>query len=401
VYNDDLRGLVVSRLYPRPLDPVLGIFVEEEVKELSRRCQIKVMAPIPWFLPLKLFKKWYAYTRIPVHEIRRDIEVFRPRTIIFPKNFPFSLLGFSFYFSLLRCAKQIERGFPFNLIHAHTAYPDGFAAVMLGRALQRPVVMTLHGGDVTMYFKRYLWRKLGLWAVSNADRVIAVSDSLRNIVVGEYGVDGDKVTVIPNGVDVAKFAPMPRTKALERLGLEPETSRILYVGGIKRSKGIDYLLKAAKRLMETFHRPIEVLLIGEGGYEQGAKLLPEELGIANAVTFVGKRPNPEIPLWINACDLLVLPSLSEGFGVVLIEAMACGKPVVATRCGGPEDIVNPDTGMLVPPGDEAALAEALQQVLSNGHRFDPQKIRQHAVDKYAYDSVASRILDVYGTVVRN
>jgi teichuronic acid biosynthesis glycosyltransferase TuaC len=401
MHKDELRVLVVSRLYPRPSDPVLGIFVEEEVKQLSSRCQVQVISPIPWFPPLKLFEKWYAYTRIPVHQIRQGIEVFRPRTIAFPRNFLFSLLGFSFYFSLLRCAGEIERGFPFDLIHAHTAYPDGFGAVMLGRAMKRPIVVTLHGGDITMYFKRYLWRKLGLWALSNADRMIAVSTSLCRIVVEGYGVAGDKVTVIPNGIDGTKFVPMPRVEALERLELEGEGSRILYVGGIKRSKGIDYLLKAVKRLVETSPRPIELLIIGEGEYEQRAKLLAKELGIASTVSFFGKRPNPEIPLWINACDLLVLPSLSEGLGVVLIEAMACGKPVVATRCGGPEDIVSPGTGILVPPRDDAALAKAIQEVLGDADRFDPRRIRRHAMNNYAYDRISSRIVDVYTQVLRN
>ncbi len=401
MHKDELRVLVVSRLYPRPSDPVLGIFVEEEVKELSSRCQVQVISPTPWFPRLKLFEKWYAYTRMPVHQIRQGIEVFRPRTIAFPRNFLFSLLGFSFYFSLLRCARKIERGFPFDVIHAHTAYPDGFGAVMLGRALKRPIVVTLHGGDITLYFKRYLWRKLGLWALSNADRMIAVSTSLCRIVVEVYGVARDKVTVIPNGIDGTKFVPMPRVEALERLELEGEGSRILYVGGIKRSKGIDYLLKAVKRLVETSLRPIELLIIGEGQYEQGAKLLAKELGIASTVSFFGKRPNPEIPLWINACDLLVLPSLSEGLGVVLIEAMACGKPVVATRCGGPEDIVNPGTGILVPPRDDAALAKAIQEVLGDGDRFDPRRIRRHAMDNYAYDRISSRLLDVYAQVLRN
>ncbi len=401
MHKDELRVLIVSRLYPRPSDPVLGIFVEEEVKELSKQCQIEVISPTPWFPPLKFFKKWYAYTRIPVHEARNGIEVFRPRTILFPKNYLFSLLGFSSYFSLLRCAREIDRGFPFDLVHAHTAYPDGFAAVMLGRALGRPTVVTVHGGDITIYFKRYLWRKLGLWALSNADQVIAVSGSLRRLAVEEYGLDEDKVVVVPNGIDTTKFVPIPRAAALERLELKGEASRILYVGGIKKSKGIEYFLKAAKRLMGTSHRPIELLLIGEGDYDRGARLLAQELEIARAVTFVGKRPNPEIPLWMNACDLLVLPSLSEGFGVVLIEAMACGKPVVATRCGGPEDIVNPDVGVLVPPGDEAALAKALQEILCHKYQFDPQKIRQHAMHHYASGRVSPRILEVYRQVLRN
>ncbi|MGB3905872.1 MAG: glycosyltransferase [Anaerolineae bacterium] len=213
MHSDELKVLVVSRLYPRPSNPVLGVFVEEEVKDLSKHCQIKVVSPIPWFPPLKRFRKWYPYAQVPAREIREGIEVFRPRAIVFPRNFLFALLGFSFYLSLRRCVSEIEREFPFDLIHAHTAYPDGFSAAMLGRALKRPVVITIHGGDVSLYFRRHLGRKLGLWALADADRVIVVSNALRTEVVERYGAQDDKVTVIPNGVDVTRFAPMPRGEA--------------------------------------------------------------------------------------------------------------------------------------------------------------------------------------------
>lgn len=397
--SDSLKVLVVSRLYPRPLDPVLGVFVEEEVKALSSHCDIKVLSPIPWFPPLRIFRRWYEYSRTTVQEKRKGAEVFRPRAIVFPRNFLFPFVGLSFYLSLRRCVNQLEKDFPFDLIHAHTVYPDGFAAAMLGRAFARPTVITLHGGDVTLYLKRPLVRRMGLWALSRTHRIISVSRALRTAIVSGHGADPDRIAVIPNGVDVSRFAPMAQQEAQERLGLTNKVPRILYVGGIERSKGIDYLLKAAGELRRNTQHPVEVVLIGEGRYEGRAKELATELGIDDAVAFVGKRPNTEIPLWINACDLLVLPSLSEGFGVVLIEAMACGKPVVATRCGGPEDIVTPETGILVSPGDYMALAEALQEVLSDQRRFDPQDIRRQAVAKYAYDSIASSIIGVYRDIL--
>ncbi len=399
MHSDSLKALVVSRLYPRPSDPVLGVFVEEEVKALSSHCDIKVLSPIPWFPPLRIFKRWYEYSRTPVQEKRKGVEVFRPRAIVFPRNFLFPFLGLSFYLSVRRCVNQLEKNFPFDLIHAHTVHPDGFAAAMLGRAYGRPTVITLHGGDVTLYLKRPLVRRMGLWALSQAGRVIAVSDALRTEVVDEHGGDARQICVIPNGVDVTRFAPMAQAEARHRVALTNEVPRILYVGGIERSKGIDYLLKAAGELRRHAQRSLEVVMVGDGKYQQPAKKLAMELGIDDAVAFVGKRPNTEVPLWINACDLLVLPSLSEGFGVVLIEAMACGKPVVATRCGGPEDIVTPETGILVPPGDYKALAEALQEVLSDQRRFDAQQIRRQAVAKYAYDSIASSIIGVYRDIL--
>jgi len=396
----DLGVLVVSRLYPRATDPVLGIFVEEEVRELARHCRVKVVSPVPWFPPIKLFPRWYGYSQLPIEETRGGLEIFRPRTIMLPHNLLFPLLGFSFYLTLRSCVRQIARGFSIDLIHAHTAYPDGLAAVMLGRALDCPTIITLHGGDVTLYFRRYVGRKLGLWAVSHADGVIAVSSSLRSTVVEDYGADGANIEIIPNGVDVTRFAPVPRREAEKPLRLQAEARRILYVGAITQRKGLDYLLRGFAALLRESQEPVQLILVGEGEYERQATLLARELGIAGHVVFVGKRPNDEIPLWVNASDLLVLPSLGEGFGVVLIEAMACGKPVVATACGGPEDIVTPQTGILVPPADERALAQALLDVLRDGERFRAPIIRQSALDNYAYDRVAPRILNLYRRALR-
>ena len=393
--HDDLNVLVISRLYPRTTDPILGIFVEEEVRELARLCRVKVVSPAPWFPPLRILPRWYECSQLPIREERRGIEVFRPRTLLLPRNLLFPLYGFSFYFALRRWAARIEEDFPIDLIHAHTAYPDGFAAVMLGNALNVPSVITLHGGDVTLYLRRYFGRKLGLWAVSNTDRVIAVSNSLRRLLVEGYGAEGDNVTVIPNGVDVTRFAPMPQSEAQARLGLQGEAPKLLYVGAITQPKGIDYLLRAFAQLLSDGSTSVELILIGGGDYDRRSRLLADDLDVAAFVTFAGKRPNDEIPLWINACDLLVLPSLTEGFGVVLVEAMACGKPVVATSCGGPEDIVTPQTGILVPPADEVALAQAFRDTISDGTRFPPEIIRQRAVDNYAYEKIASQIAGVY------
>lgn len=394
-----MNVLVVSRLYPRSNDPVVGIFVEEEVRELSRHCELRVISPLPWFPPLQPFSRWYAYSQVPRREIRAGVEVLRPRTFLLPRNLLFPLMGFTFYLSLRRYVRELREEFPIDLIHGHTAYPDGFAAVLLGQALGRPTVVTLHGGDVNLYFRRFSGRVQGVWAISHADRVIAASSSLRRTVVDEHRADAEKITVIPSGVDVDRFRPMPRGEAETVLGLDKGIPRILYVGAVTRSKGIDHLLRAFARINLATDDPAQLLLIGDGNYADPAQVLADELGIGQYVTFVGKRPNDEIPLWINACDVLVLPSLSEGLGVVLIEAMACGKPVVATVCGGPEDIVTPQTGILVPPGDDIALADALIAVLADDHRFSAQAIRAYAADNYAYEKVGARLVELYQQVV--
>jgi teichuronic acid biosynthesis glycosyltransferase TuaC len=395
-----MNVLIVSRLYPRPADPVLGIFVEEEVRALAAHCNLRVVSIAPWFPPLKLSTKWYAYSQLPLREVRQGLEVYRPRFLVLPRNLLFPLLGYSYYLTLRRWVREIEGEFTIDLIHAHTAYPDGFAAAKLGQALDRPTVVTLHGGDVNLYFQRLSGRRQGMWAISHTVRVIAASNSLRRTVVDQHGADAEKVTVIPSGVDVGRFKPMARAEAESALGLQKGIPRVLYVGAITRPKGLDHLLKAFASLNPALPKPAQLVLVGDGDYARSAERLAGELGIGQQVTRVGKRPNDEIPLWMNSCDVLVLPSLSEGLGVVLIEAMACGKPVVATTCGGPEDIVTADTGILVPPADDQALAQALSDVLNHGDRFSPAVVRQHAVDNYAYDGIAARILDLYAEVLQ-
>lgn len=394
-----MNVLVVSRLYPRSNDPNLGIFVAEEVRELSRHCGIKVISPVPWFPPLRAFPRWYAYSQLPLRELRAGVEVLRPRTFLLPGNLTFPLMGLTFYLTLSRTVRGVAKEFPFDLIHAHTAYPDGFAAVLLGKTIHRPTIVSLHGGDVNLYFRRFSGRRQGLWALAHADGVIAGSTSLQRTVVETYGAGPDNISVIPSGVDMDKFRPIPRQQAESKLGLEVGTTRLLYVGAVTQSKGIHHLLRAFASLDRDTLNPVQLILVGEGEYAGPARVAAEKLGIGSEVAFVGQRPNDEIPLWINACDLLVLPSLSEGFGVVLIEALACGKPVVATACGGPEDIVTPQTGILVPPGDEASLAQALARALENEDGFSAQEIRRHAVDNFSYDRVGGRILELYRGVL--
>jgi teichuronic acid biosynthesis glycosyltransferase TuaC len=391
--------LVVSRLYPRPNDPVLGIFVEEEVRELSRHCEIKVISPVPWFPPLKGIPRWYAYSQLPSREVRSGVEVLRPRTLLLPRNLLFPLMGLTFYLTLRRTFGAMIQEFPIDLIHAHMVYPDGFAAILLGKATGLPTVVSLHGGDVNLYFRRFSGRTQGMWAITHANRVIAASRSLRDTVVDGYGADPGQVTVIPSGVDVDKFKPMSRKDAESKLELEPAIYRLLYVGAITLSKGIDHLSRAFARLDPNLRQSAQLVLVGDGDYADRARLLAAELGIADQIILVGKRPNDEIPLWMNASDVLVLPSLSEGFGVVLVEALACGKPVVATACGGPEDIVTPETGILVPPADVASLADALAAALNNEHRFSGEEIRRYAVNNFDYERVGALILDLYREVL--
>ncbi len=394
-----MKILVLSHMYPHNLEPAKEVFVEEEVNALAKSHQIKVVSPVPYFPPIRFFKKWYQKRLISSHEVKNSVEIFRPRFIALPRALFYFLAGYSYLFSVYGVIRKIRREFGFEIIHAHNVYPDGFAAVILGTIFRKKVVITAHGLDVNGLLKQRSIRFVSLSIIGQADKIIAVSSSLKDELI-KLGIRPGKIEIIHNGVDVNRFYPMDKNNLLEHLKLAKGTQRIIYVGGIIWSKGLKYLLEAFKIVKEKRGR-VELLMLGgvTGTYwEREAaeiKNLTKELAIDESVKFLGKMPNEKIPQWMNLSDVLILPSLSEGFGVVLIEALSCGIPVISTKCGGPQDIVNDKVGELIDPKDPDGLAEAVIYVLENREKYDSAKLRDYAVRNFAYGVISEKITDLY------
>ncbi|HIE03718.1 MAG TPA: glycosyltransferase family 4 protein [Candidatus Latescibacteria bacterium] len=375
-----MRLLVVSHLLPNPAEPDRGRFVWDQVVALRELCEVRAVGPVPWF-PLKLGPlRWARWYYVPRYERKEGIALSHPRYVTFPRRWAFSLV-WAFYLKSL----SAEASSPFDLVHAHVLYPDGMAAVALGRLLGRPVVVTAHGSDVNLYpYQRRLWRTLTVWTAERADRVVAVSTALKENLHA-LGARRARVVVVPDGVDGRKFFPMDKSSCARSLGLEPGRRKVLYVGSIEEGKGVGVLLEAFERL-----EGVELFLIGRKveGY-------PSRPG----VHFVGPVPHARVPLWMGASDLVVQPSFSEGFGMTLVEALSCGRPVVATESGGPKDIVGEEVGALVPPGDPEALADAIDHVLGNLGRYRPEELHAYVQGRFGLERVAERLFELYREVL--
>lgn len=383
--------LVLSYMYPNPVDSSAGIFVEEQVRHLARTCNVKVIAPTPWFPPVRLFKRWHEYRLRPVHEHRKGIEILRPRFMSIPGDI-FATAGFSYFFSILPVMLNIAKTFDFDIIHAHVTYPDGFAAVLVGKLLKRPVIVTEHTGNFRRVIRKTLGRRaLSLHALKNAHLVISVSKNQRRELLQE-GLSADKVILIPNGIDLKTFRPMKQETTVKGY------RTILFVGHLIENKGVHFLLEALRQLQDRGRNDLQLFLAGDGAWKEYLMEKAQELGLDSKVHFLGVLDKAGVAQWMRKCDLLVLPSLRESFGIVLIEAMACGKPVVATRCGGPEEIVTDDAGILVAPGDTEALSEGIEHVLQNPGRYKSEAIAEHVRLKYDIDRVAERIVEQHQKV---
>lgn len=382
-----MKVLVASRLYPSSAYPSRGTFVHEQVRFLNAHCDLEIISPIPYFPPLPGRGRWSAYGRVGQRETLDGLEVRYPRYLSFPRRLFFTGLWRRYLGALRRVGGSVP-----DLIHAHLAYPDGLAAIEYGRQVNRPVVISVHGHDVREIPDACSeWRALVSRALTGAELVIASSGDVRERV-RELGVADDRIRSIPQGVDCSLFRGADR---------QPGDGgwQLLYVGRFDVRKGMGVLLEAMHEVRRE-RGDVRLRLVGGSPVSGTADDFREQArGLEDCVEFVDEKSHEDIPALMAAADVFVLPSFYDSFGIVLIEAMACGLPVVATRCGGPEDIVEEGMGILVAVGDARALARGILTVLNEYEGFDRAEIRRRIKAQYDYRGVAERIYGVYEEVL--
>ena len=255
-----------------------------------------------------------------------------------------------------------------DIIHAHWT-ASGLAAALAKPITRKPFVLTTHGSDLNVMKGRGAQLMANV-AVKSAARVIAVSEQLAGELRAR-GVPERKICMVRYGVALERFSGLESRAARDLLGIRQEALVILFIGRLVQVKDPSAIVEAAARLKAAVPQ-VEFHLVGNGPEEGALKALARDLGVADRVFFQGPKPRAEIPNWLAAADLLILPSLSEGTPNVVLEAMAASRPVVATSVGGiPELVAHGSTGLLVPPRDAGALAGALQQVCTDA------AMRQH------------------------
>ena len=297
-----------------------------------------------------------------------------------------------------------------DLVHVHWPVVPGILGWFIARLRRIPLVVTIHGGEIDPdevytlemgHRKREVTRSIARWVLRHADRVIVVGDYLAE-TVRRLGVSIDRIAVINMGVDTEQFQPRPRAEARGRLGLDSSALILVAVGALVLLKGHTYLLMALKTILES-QPSCRLYLIGAGGMVAELKALGNELGILDHVVFVGPRPSEEIPWWMSAADVVVMPSLAEASGLAALEALACGTPVVASRVGGLlEQISDGENGFLVPPKNPLALAQRIDQLLSNPSlRRDMQAQCVISAQRYDGRTQARKVIEVYESLMVN
>ena len=387
--------LTFTGLFPNNVFPNQGVFIKERICALSKLedVSLKVVAPVPYCPPFAV-GRWAQYRRIAAGETIDGLDITHPRYVMTPK-IGMSLYGLLLFLCVLPHLKRLQRHFDFDVIDAHFVYPDGFAAVLLGSVFHKPVVVSARGSDVNAYKRLHGMPPLLKYALKRSEHVVAVSHALGD-AVASLGVPREHITVIPNGVDCGRFSPQPREAARRVLGLNMSERILLSVGHLTWNKGFDVLLRAMKCVLQDRQdQPIRLVLLGDGAIRRELEALTESLGLTQHVRFAGAVPNRELPLWYNAADVFCLASKDEGWPNVLMEALACGTPVVATKAGGiPEIIHAPHLGLLSERTPEA-LANTIRDALS---REWNREVLAGEVRRRGWDSVAQEISKVLRSV---
>lgn len=350
-------------MYPSKINPQSGIFVHNQTKALQDAgCEVQVVVPIPRF---PLYKKWKGYSDLQGQIDLDGIPVHYVPTWMFPGGFFFHRYGEFYIRSLKPILHQMKHEFPYELLHCHTIFPDGYAGGQLKEELGVPVISTIHGSDIMLYPKKS--KKVydrTIEALKTSDQLITVSDRLCSEV--EQMVPRLPVSTIYNGFDPKRFYPIDQQEARHRLGIQLEGKQIVFIGNLLPVKGISYLVQAFRRLVQDEqHEGLNLYLVGAGPLQSSIEDEITKLGLTGRVHLMGRRPYDEMIHWMNSADVIALTSLSEGLPSILFESMGCGRPMVATDVGGIKEVLQDGvTGKLARPKDVEHISQCLHEILT-------------------------------------
>lgn len=360
------KVLFISNLFPNPKEPHMAAFNRQQVEALSKLYNIDVVAPIAWTNRIKL-KNFSKNGKVD------EIRAFHP-TYWHTPGFSRSCYGRLFHHSIKKIVNALHRANRYDLIYSSWLYPDGWAAGVIAESLNLPFFVKVHGSDVNGLVPGSRVTELSLQAARRARKVFCVSGALQE-KLHKLGVSPEKTEVVYNGFEASIFKPMEHHAARGSLGIDRSGPCILYVGNLKQAKGLSELALAFSELCRRKdHTDLWMAVVGEGEYDRQLRSMLQQNGVVHRVVFVGSQPRNKVSLWMNAADLLCLPSYMEGVPNVVLESLACGTVVVASAVGGVPELERESEGLyLVHPQDADSLVEGLQIALQHNGPVRPPK----------------------------
>ena len=355
-----IKVLTLTSLFPNSVQPTHGVFVRQRLQHLvgAHDVAIRVVAPVPWYPPFVPGPARYTqYRGAPDLETIGPFTVSHPRYVVLPKV-GMSAAPALMVTSILPFVRRLVASERFDLIDSHYFYPDGVAAAWIAARVGLPLVITARGTDINLIPKYSVPRRQILWAAAKAAAIITVCDALRDEMIG-MGVAAAKITTLRNGYDPSAFHPVDRDAARRALGFSGTT--LLSVGHLIERKGHHIVLEALAGLPD-----FNLVIAGSGEMEAELRARARRLSLDGRIRFEGTVEQAKLKQYYSAADALVLASSREGMANVLIEAIACGCPVVATSFWGtPEVVRSRQAGVLVDERTPAGIADGIRRLFAD------------------------------------
>ncbi|WP_411820701.1 glycosyltransferase [Hyphococcus formosus] len=376
-----MRILLFSTLFPNAKQPSHGVFVENRLRAYLENydADIKVIAPVPWF-PFRhsAFGEYAVSASVPFRENRNGIDILHPRYVIPPK-IAMHVAPSSLTHCLDKAVRNLrDEGWDFDFIDGHYLYPDGVAATRIARRYDKPIVLTGRGTDINLLPSFKGPRKAILEAANRADHIITVAAALKD-ELARLGVAKEKVSVLRNGVDLKLFRPADRDEERRALGVDGPV--LASVGHLIDRKGHDLVIQALSEIENA-----TLIIAGEGPERDNLATLAKRLGLENRVKFLGRIAHNELYRVYSAADVLVLASSREGWPNVLLEALACGTPCVATNVWGSGEVINaPAAGRLVNNRTAKEIAAETNTLLND---LPPRQETRVYAEQYSWEETA-------------
>ncbi len=393
-----INVFLIPSWYPSQNNPLAGIFTKEQSLFISESGDVNFIISVAEGYLLSPKKPWeslknlFAFLKTDEQNIRINNYYLEQRQPVLKwTNRIFNGNFHEIFKSHEKNLTNALRENKIDLIHAHVSYPAGYIAYMLSKKYNIPYIITEHMSPFP--FKGYLHKGQPIQqictAINNANKVVAVSESLKDEIV-RYGLKTP--IVIPNFIDENGY----------RLVSDNNSARFAFltVGSLVKQKGIDILIKAVAKLKDELPlEKIEFKVIGSGSEYKKYKRLLKKYNLNSIVKLMGSMDRDKTRKEFENCNAFVLPSRHESFGVVYIEAMACGKPVIATRCGGPEMIVRSNQlGLLIEKEDIDELANSIKYIYNNADKYDLKYIRQFFLDNFSKKVNVKKYIELYKDV---
>lgn len=360
----DKKVLVITNMYPSKENRSFGVFVKNQVEALRQRnLQVDVVAITnPNSGKRNVLKKY-------------------------------SIWGMQIIWALL------TRGRSYDVVHAHYVFPSGLLGLLFKWFLHKRLVVTAHGGDIDkMAKKNALLFGLTKTILGKADHIVAVGEELQNQLISTFSINQNKLSLLNMGVNRKVFKPIDKKQARIQCGLEQDGQVILFVGNILEQKGLLELLSSIRILIQTGEK-VTLYIIGAEKSDVFKRRLEQKIRdeqINDHIVFLGVKDQADIALWMSAADCLVLPSHIEGFGLVALEAMACGTPVIGSEVGGLKYLLAEGTGVGTPVQNSYELANNISTVLSSEEKrnqFITKGLKK--AEENDQDHIINRLLEVY------